>query len=72
MSQLIINVNGCIEIVYSGEQTGRPNLEIWKGSDKVAEFVQKKTQGWYAGFHVGVVDFLFHCELKKAVCGIIF
>ena len=35
-------------VVYSGEQTGRPNLEVWKGEEKVAEFVQKKTQSWYA------------------------
>ncbi len=32
--------------VYKDETTGRPNMEVWKGDEKVAEFIQKKTQSW--------------------------
>ena len=35
-----------VAIVYKDEQTGRPNLEIWKGEEKVVEFIQKKMQSW--------------------------
>ncbi len=33
-------------VVYTGEQTGRPNLEVWRGEEKVAEYVQKRTLSW--------------------------
>ena len=33
--------------VYGDEKTGRPNLEVWRAEERVAEYIQKKTQSWY-------------------------
>ncbi len=33
-------------VVKPGESSGKPNLEIYSGEERVAYFVQKKAQSW--------------------------